>query len=142
MSEIISFLVSVLASVVGYYICKWLDGDDSDNQPSGSSTVQNEKNPQQWLLLGVRLCLYDTSYLFLATAIIAYASSLFKYSLLPPTIYCWLRQSSITNTVGFCSNMCGLPFLNYFPLVWSTIIIRPLLSVCPLSNISRHSRKL
>ena len=30
-SEIISFLVSVLASVVGYYICKWLDGDDSDN---------------------------------------------------------------------------------------------------------------
>ena len=27
MSEIISFLVSVLASVVGYYICKWLDGD-------------------------------------------------------------------------------------------------------------------
>lgn len=31
MSEIISFLVSVLASVVGYYICKWLDGDDSDN---------------------------------------------------------------------------------------------------------------
>ena len=31
MSEIISFLISVLASVVGYYICKWLDGDDSDN---------------------------------------------------------------------------------------------------------------
>ena len=31
MSEIISLLVSVLASVVGYYICKWLDGDDSDN---------------------------------------------------------------------------------------------------------------
>ena len=30
-SEVISFLVSVLASVVGYYICKWLDGDNGDN---------------------------------------------------------------------------------------------------------------
>ena len=31
MSIFISFLISVAASVVGYYICKWLDGDDSDN---------------------------------------------------------------------------------------------------------------
>jgi len=31
MSILISFLVSVIASIVGYYICKWLDGDDSDN---------------------------------------------------------------------------------------------------------------
>ncbi len=28
---VISFFVSVAASVVGYYICKWLDGSDSDN---------------------------------------------------------------------------------------------------------------
>ncbi|MBD5546045.1 MAG: nitrate reductase [Lachnospiraceae bacterium] len=28
---LVSFLISVMASVVGYYICKWLDGDDSDN---------------------------------------------------------------------------------------------------------------
>jgi len=28
---IITFLISVAASVVGYYICKWLDGDGSDN---------------------------------------------------------------------------------------------------------------
>ena len=28
---IISFLVSVMAGVASYYICKWLDGDDSDN---------------------------------------------------------------------------------------------------------------
>lgn len=28
---LISFLVSVLASVAGYYICKWLDSDDSDS---------------------------------------------------------------------------------------------------------------
>ena len=31
MSIFISFLDSVAASVVGYYVCKWLDGDDSDN---------------------------------------------------------------------------------------------------------------
>lgn len=28
---LVSFLISVMASVVGYYISKWLDGDDSDN---------------------------------------------------------------------------------------------------------------
>lgn len=28
---LISFLVSVIASIVGYYICKWLDRNDSDN---------------------------------------------------------------------------------------------------------------
>lgn len=28
---IISFFVSVVADVVSYYICKWLDGSDSDN---------------------------------------------------------------------------------------------------------------
>jgi len=27
---IISFVISVAASVVGYYICKWLDRDRSD----------------------------------------------------------------------------------------------------------------
>ena len=27
LNDIISFLISVLASVVAYYICKWLDGD-------------------------------------------------------------------------------------------------------------------
>ena len=31
MEYITRFLVSVMASVVGYYVCKWLDGDDSDN---------------------------------------------------------------------------------------------------------------
>ena len=31
MDLIISFLVSVAAGVVSSYICKWLDGDDSDN---------------------------------------------------------------------------------------------------------------
>lgn len=27
----VSFLVSVGAGIVSYYICKWLDGNDSDN---------------------------------------------------------------------------------------------------------------
>ena len=27
MEYILAFLISVLASIVGYYICKWLDGD-------------------------------------------------------------------------------------------------------------------
>ena len=25
---LVSFIISVIASVVGYYICKWLDGDE------------------------------------------------------------------------------------------------------------------
>jgi len=29
---IISFLVSVMAGVVAYYICKWLDSDNEDNK--------------------------------------------------------------------------------------------------------------
>ena len=36
MDLIISFLVSVAAGVVSSYICKWLDGDDSDNYPKES----------------------------------------------------------------------------------------------------------
>ena len=28
MSELLSFFLSVLASVVAYYICKWLDGEE------------------------------------------------------------------------------------------------------------------
>ncbi len=31
MEMFITFLISVMASVVGYFICKWLDGDDSGN---------------------------------------------------------------------------------------------------------------
>ena len=57
MDLLISFFVSVAAGVVSYYICKWLDGDDSGNQPNGCSTVQNEKKPQQPSLLGFRFVL-------------------------------------------------------------------------------------
>ena len=31
LSIVISFLVSVMAGIVSYYICKWLDRNDSDN---------------------------------------------------------------------------------------------------------------
>ena len=30
-NSMVSFLVSVGAGIVSYYICKWLDGNDSDN---------------------------------------------------------------------------------------------------------------
>ncbi len=26
--SVLAFIISVMASVVGYYICKWLDGDE------------------------------------------------------------------------------------------------------------------
>ena len=26
-----SFLISIMASVIAYYVCKWLDGNGSDN---------------------------------------------------------------------------------------------------------------
>ena len=29
----ISFLISVMASIAAYYICKWLDRDDNGNEP-------------------------------------------------------------------------------------------------------------
>ena len=29
--QFLSFLVAVMADVANYYICKWLDGNDSDN---------------------------------------------------------------------------------------------------------------
>lgn len=31
MEVIVMFLISVAASIVAYYICKWLDRDDDDN---------------------------------------------------------------------------------------------------------------
>ena len=34
MEIILSFLISVMAEVVGYYVCKWLDGRKGDNQPN------------------------------------------------------------------------------------------------------------
>lgn len=33
MEYLVAFLISVVAGVVSSYICKWLDGDDSNSQP-------------------------------------------------------------------------------------------------------------
>ena len=41
MEYILAFLISVLASIVGYYICKWLDRDKRQHYPDGV-VLQNE----------------------------------------------------------------------------------------------------
>lgn len=33
MRYFVEFLVSVMASIAAYYICKWLDRDEDGNQP-------------------------------------------------------------------------------------------------------------
>ena len=45
MEILISLLVSVMAGVAVHYICKWLDGNSSDNQP--------KKNPPELALWGI-----------------------------------------------------------------------------------------
>lgn len=69
---IFSFLVSVMASIVAYYVCKWLDRNDSDNQPKKSPELRP---------LGIFPCVPVDTFSFLPIGIIAYADSLFKYSL-------------------------------------------------------------
>ena len=61
MEIILSFLLSVMAEIVGYYVCKWLDGRKGDNQP-------NIKNQERQLL--VFLCLHGHILSFLVTIII------------------------------------------------------------------------
>ena len=29
--NVLTFLVSIMASVVAYFVCKWLDGNENDN---------------------------------------------------------------------------------------------------------------
>jgi hypothetical protein len=33
MQYVVSFLISVVASITAYYACKWLDGDDHGDEP-------------------------------------------------------------------------------------------------------------
>ncbi len=40
MTDIINFFISIMASVAGHYISKWLDRNSKDSQP--------KKNPQDW----------------------------------------------------------------------------------------------
>ena len=32
MELVVSFVISVMASVVAYYLCKWLDGEDGEEE--------------------------------------------------------------------------------------------------------------
>ncbi len=34
MSDITGFMISVAASIVAHYVCKWLDRDNEDRQPT------------------------------------------------------------------------------------------------------------
>ena len=61
MEIILSFLISVMAEIVGYYVCKWLDGRKGDNYP-------NIKNQEVQLL--VFLCPHGLILSFLVTIII------------------------------------------------------------------------
>ena len=65
MEIIISFLVSVVAGVTSYYICKWLDGNNRDNQPKKTPGGDAP---------GLSLCVPVGTISFLAIAIIAYAA--------------------------------------------------------------------
>lgn len=47
MSIFISFLVSVAASVVGYYVCKWLDGDDATISLNGAQPSKKRRPPHE-----------------------------------------------------------------------------------------------
>lgn len=65
MEIFITFIISVLASIVGYYICKWLDGDNTQNAvPSLNGLVprkQDENPPRAAISWGVRFCVYGIS---------------------------------------------------------------------------------
>ena len=95
MEIFISFLVSVMAGVVSYYICKWLGGNDSDNQPADALPYKKEKKPQQTAICWGFVCAYTLSFHFLASFTIAYASYHFKI----------LLTNKIRPCVGL-SNMC------------------------------------
>ena len=69
-NSMVSFLVSVGAGIVSYYICKWLDGHDSDNYP--------KKKASEVTSLGLSLCAPVARYP-LADASITYAKAKIKY---------------------------------------------------------------
>jgi hypothetical protein len=67
----ISFIISVMAGIVSYFICKWLDGNKYDNQPT-YCIIMMQKTPEAatsggsfsiWIIL------------FLCDLIISYVSS-------------------------------------------------------------------
>lgn len=66
MTNFITFIISVLASVVGNYISKWLDGDTQNAVPSLNGLVhrkQDENPPRDSSSWGVRFCAYDLAFI-------------------------------------------------------------------------------
>ena len=71
MDYFISFIISVMAGIVSYFICKWLDGNKYDNQPT-YCIIMMQEHPEAatsggsfsiWIIL------------FLCDSIISYVSS-------------------------------------------------------------------
>ena len=61
MDYFISFIISVMAGIVSYFICKWLDGNKYDNEPPEAATSGGSFSI--WIIL------------FLYDSIISYVSS-------------------------------------------------------------------
>ena len=55
--NISAFIISVAASVVGYYICKWLDRWwTGGNSLNGLARRKEQEKPQRWHLRGFSFC--------------------------------------------------------------------------------------
>ena len=79
MDFITTFFLSVMAGIVSYYICKWLDRKNSDHQPSDALPNKKRRTPSSSHYWGFILCIRVIT-TFLATAIIAYAVVKIKYA--------------------------------------------------------------
>ncbi len=67
----ISFIISVMAGIVSYFICKWLDGNKYDNQPTYCIIMMQE--PPEAATSGGSFSIWII--LFLCDLIISYVSS-------------------------------------------------------------------
>ena len=77
---LVSFLISVVASIVAYYICKWLDGDkEVVISPRSTSPLKDGENPSSANYWGFRYA-FGKAYVriscFIVADIIAYDSFL------------------------------------------------------------------
>lgn len=56
MAIFLSFSLSIVASVIAYYICKWLDGDEQSVISLGVVHPDEQEPPERGNSLGVRFC--------------------------------------------------------------------------------------
>lgn len=71
MDYFISFIISVMAGIVSYFICKWLDRNKYDNQPTYCIIMMQE--PPEAATSGGSFSIWII--LFLCDSIISYVSS-------------------------------------------------------------------